>query len=196
MYNFFLQLVTNFQTREFNLVSANKPVNLPKNRTRILPVESYRVHLSPKPGEDGSDYINATWMQGFRNLREFIITQHPMQHTVIAFWQMVWDHNAQTVVMLSIIDNQDFEVFWPVIPETIEGETFKVKMVNETVQSTFVIREFIMQSLQDDYELTVKMVQCTNWPQHCASITEMYSLPNSVQEIVGVQNGPIIVVDR
>lgn len=72
----------------------------------MLPVESSRVHLTPKPGEDGSDYINATWIQGFHSLREFIITQHPLQNTVNDFWQMVWDHNAQTIVMLSYVDNQ------------------------------------------------------------------------------------------
>lgn len=169
---------------------------MPKNRSKILPVESYRVHLSPKPGCDGSDYINATWIQGFRSLREFIITQHPLPHTVISFWQMVWDHNAQTIVMVSTIDNEEFEVFWPVVPETMEGETFKIRMMNENVQSTYVVREFIMQSLQDDYELSVKMVQWTNWPHHCASMVETFALPNAVQEIVGVQNGPIIVVDR
>lgn len=193
---FVLQLVTNFQSRDYNVVSANKPINLPKNRSGILPIESYRVHLSPKPGCEGSDYINASWIQGFRSLREFIITQHPMSHTVIGFWQMVWDHNAQTVVMLSIIDNEDFEVFWPVIPEVIEGETFKIRMVNETVHTTYVVREFIMQSLQDDYELTVKMIQCTNWPHHCPTVADMYIVPDAVQEIVGVQNGPIVVVDR
>lgn len=189
-------MVTNFHFREYNLVSATKPPNLPKNRSGILPVENYRVHLTPKPGEDGSDYINGSWVQGFDSLREFIITQHPMRNTIQDFWQMVWDHNAQTVVMLSIIDNQDFEVFWPVVPEVIETDSFRVKMVNETTQSTYVVRDFILQSLQDDYELSTKMVHCANWPHHCASITELYFLPNAVQEMIGIQNGPIVVVDR
>jgi receptor-type tyrosine-protein phosphatase gamma len=59
------QLVASFQPKDFNLVSANKPCNQLKNRTLdLLPVESARVHLTPKPGVDGSDYINATWFQG------------------------------------------------------------------------------------------------------------------------------------
>jgi len=66
-FSFFLsfQLVTSFLPKDFNLVSANKPCNQLKNRTLdLLPVESARVHLTPKPGVDGSDYINATWFQG------------------------------------------------------------------------------------------------------------------------------------
>ncbi|XP_044256979.1 tyrosine-protein phosphatase 99A isoform X2 [Tribolium madens] len=190
------KLVTSFQCKDFNLVSANKVINQPKNRTaNILPVESSRVHLTPKPGEDGSDYVNATWMQGFHSLREFIITQHPLKTTIKDFWQMVWDHNAQTIVMLSIIDNQEFEVFWPMDQETVDAESYKVKLVNEQAQSTYVTRDFTMQSLQDDYEIPVKMIHCTNWPHHCCSIAEIYHLPNTVLDM-GIQNGPIVVVDR
>ncbi|XP_068916356.1 tyrosine-protein phosphatase 99A isoform X2 [Tenebrio molitor] len=190
------RLVTSFQCKDFNLVSANKVINQPKNRTpNILPVESSRVHLTPKPGEDGSDYVNATWIQGFHSLREFIITQHPLKTTIKDFWQMVWDHNAQTIVMLSIIDNQEFEVFWPMDQETVDAESYKVKLVNEQAQSTYVTRDFTMQSLQDDYEIPVKMIHCTNWPHHCCTVAEIYHLPNTVLDM-GIQNGPIVIVDR
>lgn len=89
------------------MVSANKSSNAHKNRSSsILPIESGRVHLTPKPGVDGSDYINATWFQGFQKLKEFIITQHPLQDTMLDFWQMIWDHTIQTIVLLSNIDQE------------------------------------------------------------------------------------------
>lgn len=69
------QLVTSFRPKDFNLVSANKLCNQMKNRTLdLLPVESARVHLTPKPGVDGSDYINATWFQGKNTIQSFCNT--------------------------------------------------------------------------------------------------------------------------
>ena len=61
----FLQLVTSWKPKDFNLVSATKAVNVNKNRNpEIVPIETARVHLTPKAGIDGSDYINATWFPG------------------------------------------------------------------------------------------------------------------------------------
>ncbi|CAH1153716.1 unnamed protein product [Phaedon cochleariae] len=191
------RLVTSFVCRDFNLVSANKPVNQSKNRCAvILPVESARVHLTPKPGEDGSDYINASWLQGFHSLREFIITQHPFKHTIHDFWQMVWDHSAQLIVMISYIDNSEYEVFWPEGDEAIETDTYICKQTNENGTSAYFLREFLMKSVQDDYEIPVKMLHCVNWPHQVASLSELYHLPNFVLDMQKIQNGPIIIVDR
>lgn len=105
-----------------------KPVNREKNRSSDhLPMENGRVHLTPKPGVDGSDYINATWLMGHQRLREFIITQHPLANTLLDFWQMVWDHNAQTVVVLTTVDeDQGFPQFWPAQHDDFDSEHWKV----------------------------------------------------------------------
>ncbi|KAJ8955435.1 hypothetical protein NQ318_003534, partial [Aromia moschata] len=191
------RLVTSFVCRDFNLVSANKPINQPKNRCAvILPVESARVHLTPKPGEDGSDYVNASWLQGFHSLHEFIITQHPFKHTVQDFWQMVWDHSAQLIVMISFIDNSEYEVFWPVGTEIIETDTYTCKQTHENGNSAYYMREFLMRSVQDDYEIPVKMLHCHNWPHQIINLPDMYHLPNFVLDMQKIQNGPIVVFWR
>ena len=48
-------------------MSANLPVNKFKNRlVNILPFESSRVCLQPLRGIEGSDYINASFIDGYR----------------------------------------------------------------------------------------------------------------------------------
>lgn len=80
--------------------------------------------------------------------------------------------------------------------ESIVTENFQLKLANEHAQYSFVLRDFTMQSIQDDYEIHVHMIYCTNWPHHC-SVSEIYQLPNIIQDkLKGLQNGPIVVVDR
>jgi receptor-type tyrosine-protein phosphatase gamma len=92
------------------MLSGLKMCNASKNRNTLVPLENSRVHLTPKPGVEGSDYINASWLHGFRKLRDFIVTQHPladsMKDTIKDFWQMVWDHSVQSVVLLSSLDEE------------------------------------------------------------------------------------------
>ena len=56
--------MTSHVATEDELAQANKPVNKPKNRNaEFLPVSSKRVVLPARPGIEGSDYINATYLQ-------------------------------------------------------------------------------------------------------------------------------------
>lgn len=199
------KMVTSFEPRDYNLLSARKSCNSSKNRSdEFLPVESSRVHLTPKPGIDGSDYINASWFLGFKKLREFIITQHPLESTILDFWQMVWDHNAQTIVLLSTIDSSssspdssppEYGIFWPTESEgTLDGENFKVKLI----ESGSFSRDLTVQSLQDDYELTVRIIESPCVSDHITSdLPALINLLDIVHKWhLEYQNGPIIVVDR
>ncbi|XP_054082198.1 tyrosine-protein phosphatase 99A isoform X2 [Zeugodacus cucurbitae] len=188
--------IIQFQTKDIHIASAMKQVNSVKNRGAIFPIESSRVHLTPKPGEEGSDYINASWLHGFRRLRDFIVTQHPMSHTMKDFWQMVWDHNAQTIVLLSSLDEINFAQFWPDDTQPIESDYYRVKFLRKTNKSDYVSRDFVLQSIQDDYELNVKMLHCPSWPE-MSNPKSIYDFIVDVHErCADYRNGPIVVVDR
>ncbi|GFU26415.1 tyrosine-protein phosphatase 99A [Nephila pilipes] len=192
------KLVTSFKARDFNVVSALKPCNKGKNRSlNLIPLESYRVHITPKPGTDGSDYINATFLPGFHKLREFIITQHPLPGTIPDFWQMVFDHNSQTVVVLSSVDDKEYPCFWPKKGEEVDHGGFKIKMVDESSQENYMTRDFIMQATQDEYEMTCHIIQFPGWPETCSPQSSVFDLVHVVQNWhVEYQYGPIIVVDK
>ena len=83
-------------------MSANLQVNKFKNRlVNILPFESSRVCLQPLRGIEGSDYINASFIDGYRYRNAYVATQGPLNETVEDFWRMLWEHNSTIVVMLS-----------------------------------------------------------------------------------------------
>ena len=58
-------MICAFKPSEFHYMSARKPCNSLKNRDPdLVPIETSRVALAPKPGVEGSDYINASRMNG------------------------------------------------------------------------------------------------------------------------------------
>ncbi|XP_054722094.1 tyrosine-protein phosphatase 99A-like, partial [Uloborus diversus] len=193
------KLVTSFKARDFNVVSALKPCNKGKNRSlNLIPLESYRVHITPKPGTDGSDYINATFLPGFHKLREFIVTQHPLSTTIADFWQMVFDLNSQTIVVLSSIDDKEYPRFWSKKGEEVDYGSFKLKMVEETPQEVFVTRDFVLQATQDEYEITpCRLIQCPGWPDTCTPPSNVFDLIQVVRKWHSEsQHGPVVVIDR
>ncbi|XP_059058001.1 uncharacterized protein LOC131851507 [Achroia grisella] len=94
-------------------VSARAAHNADKNRVGgVLPSDAARVLLVPKPGVDGSEYVNASWVCGRRRLREWAVAQHPAR-LAADLWRLLWDHTAQLVLLLSDATDPECEVFWP-----------------------------------------------------------------------------------
>jgi protein tyrosine phosphatase len=78
------------------------PCNKAKNRlVHILPFEATRVSLQPIRGVEGSDYINASFVDGYRYRGAYIATQGPLPETIEDLWRMLWEHNSTIIVMLT-----------------------------------------------------------------------------------------------
>ncbi|XP_065166686.1 receptor-type tyrosine-protein phosphatase T-like [Atheta coriaria] len=71
-----------------------------KNRDQdIIPHPSCCVFLRPLY-EKESCYINAIFVDGYQQSKQFIVTQHPLTNTVDDFWRMVVDNNVKLVISL------------------------------------------------------------------------------------------------
>ena len=82
--------------------AANMHYNKTKNRyANVLAFDDSRVKLSVLSGIEGSDYINANFIDGYKTRRAFIATQAPIPDTIPDFWRMIWEQESSTVVMLS-----------------------------------------------------------------------------------------------
>ncbi|XP_065167698.1 uncharacterized protein [Atheta coriaria] len=80
-----------------------------KNRDQdIIPHPSCRVFLRPLYEKEPC-YINAIFVDGYQQAKQFIVTQHPLVNTVDDFWRLVIDNNVKLVI--SFQPEYDVE-FW------------------------------------------------------------------------------------
>ncbi|XP_041986321.1 tyrosine-protein phosphatase Lar isoform X5 [Aricia agestis] len=144
---------------------ASLPCNKHKNRlVHILPYDTTRVCLTPR---DGSDYINASFVDGYRYRAAYIATQGPLPDTTDDFWCMLWEHNSTIIVMLTKLKEMGREKchqYWP-SDRSVRYQCFVVDPIAEYNMPQYILREFKLTDARDGASRTVRQFQFIDWPE-------------------------------
>uniref|UniRef100_A0A8B9N1U6 Receptor-type tyrosine-protein phosphatase C n=1 Tax=Accipiter nisus TaxID=211598 RepID=A0A8B9N1U6_9AVES len=186
---------------KFSIKEAKKPHNQNKNRyIDILPYDHNRVELSEIPGDPGSDYINASYIDGFKEPRKYIAAQGPKDETMDDFWRMIWEQKATIIVMVTRCEEgkrNKCAQYWP----SMENGSATYGDIIVKINESKTCPDYVIQKLHitNGREKTagrdVTHIQFTGWPDH--GVPEdphlLLKLRRRVNALSNFFSGPIVV---
>ncbi|KAE8743781.1 hypothetical protein FOCC_FOCC009612 [Frankliniella occidentalis] len=179
------------QMPDVSFSAASMEANRSKNRlAHAVPYDHSRVILSGVGSEPGADYINASFLDGYRGRHAYIATQGPLAHTVAHFWRMLWQHNCAIIVMLTKLKEQGQDKcaqYWPAERALRYGAVL-VEPLAEYNLPSYTLREF---KVSDDAESrTIRQFQLSDWPGD--ALIDFIGQVHKTKEQFG-HDGPIAV---
>ncbi|KAI6216371.1 Protein-tyrosine-phosphatase [Aphelenchoides besseyi] len=157
--------------------AAQQPVNGAKNRSQNqLPYDSNRVMLQRHMNAEGSDYINASWIDSYQRRRAYIATQAPMSNTVVDFWRMLWETDSCVVVMLTgqpqfsqrggasvaFEQSERYAEYWPA-NGAMRYDSIIVEIIQESRIDDYIIHELKIKNTLENQSRTIRHFQFLNW---------------------------------
>jgi len=150
-----------------------------------------------KDGTDGSDYINASYINGQipGSERTYICTQGPTKNTIDDFWKMVWEQTSSVIVMLTKeVENTKPKCsrYWPEEHEAEMYGRLRVTLLHVDLTGEIVIRTMLIEDMQGSSRI-ITQFQYISWPDHGlpVSTTAFLDLVRMVDK--QKKTGPVIV---
>ncbi|KAM6415404.1 receptor-type tyrosine-protein phosphatase C [Rhynochetos jubatus] len=186
---------------KFSIKEAKKSHNQNKNRyIDILPYDHNRVELSEIAGDPGSDYINASYIDGFKEPRKYIAAQGPKDETTDDFWRMIWEQKATIIVMVTRCEEgkrNKCAQYWP----SMENGSATYGDITVKINESKTCPDYVIQKLHitNGKERTagrdVTHIQFTSWPDH--GVPEdphlLLKLRRRVNALSNFFSGPVVV---
>ncbi|KAK2170179.1 hypothetical protein LSH36_4g21028 [Paralvinella palmiformis] len=136
---------TNVSRKSSRRVPMRPEIKTSENVNDPDSAEHDRPYLTMR-NEFHNHYINAVYVDSFKNHNYYVVTQLPLPNTKIDFWRLVYDHDYHTVVMLNELDESDETCcqYWPNEGSEIYGP-MEVKLESTTnISDKIVMREFVL----------------------------------------------------
>ncbi|WAR11909.1 LAR-like protein [Mya arenaria] len=175
-------------------VESQKKENISKNRYKgIYPYDDSRVKVR---GSGGSDYINASFVDGYKKPKQYIATLGPTSQQLgnfSLFWKMIWQQRVEKIVMLTNLIEQGSpkcEQYWPNPGTTKKYGDIKVESCSEDEYAEFTRRAFTV--TMGSKERTLHHLHFTCWPDKAIpdDVTAMIEFRQRVLSTPSTLNGP------
>ncbi|WAR16548.1 PTPRT-like protein [Mya arenaria] len=175
---------------------AMRPENRFRNRYQdIYPYDDTRVKLTA----GDTDFINASFVDGYRQENAYIASQGPTHKTMqdySVFWRMVWQNKVGNIIMLTNLVEEmkpKCDQYWPGHELTNHYSEINVTCLTEDMYADFVTRTF---SVKMDKEVrTVHHLHFTSWPDKGVpdDVTSLVDFRHRVLQTKSSLGGPTIV---
>jgi len=145
--------------------------NLVKNRyTDVLCYDHTRVILRRDDNDPDSDYVNANYVDGYKQRNAFISMQGPLPRTFSDTWQLVWEQRVVVIVMTTRTMERSRTKcgqYWPELEGTsLQCGVFSVTTENIENYEDFVVTDLKLTHTGTGEERYVCHFQFTSWPDY------------------------------
>ncbi|XP_016988543.1 tyrosine-protein phosphatase non-receptor type 9 isoform X2 [Drosophila rhopaloa] len=172
---------------EGTFLHARMRSNLTKNRyTDVLCYDHSRVVLANEDGEEPSDYINANFVDGYKQKNAYISTQGPLPKTSQDFWRMIWEQHCLVIVMTTRVMERGrvkCGQYWePTEESSLEFGDYHVRTISVECNEDYMVASLELRNIKTDEIRNVSHWQFTSWPDYGVPSSAMAML-NFLQKV-------------
>ncbi|XP_030568053.1 tyrosine-protein phosphatase non-receptor type 9 isoform X2 [Drosophila novamexicana] len=172
---------------EGTFLHARMRNNLTKNRyTDVLCYDHSRVVLAREDDDELSDYINANFVDGYKQKNAYISTQGPLPKTSQDFWRMIWEQHCLVVVMTTRVMERGrvkCGQYWePTEESSLEFGNYHVRTISVECNEDYTVASLELRNLKTDEIRNVSHWQFTSWPDYGVPSSAMAML-NFLQKV-------------
>ncbi|XP_071851386.1 uncharacterized protein [Apostichopus japonicus] len=151
-------------SHETNYQEKNRYIN-------IFCYDHSRVKLEELEGVEQSDYINANYIDGYKQPNKFIAAQGPKTETLEDHWRMIWEQKTATIIMLARCfedgGREKCAQYWPDEGSQKFGQ-FTVHLDSTAECSDYLIRKFRVtkEGEEEGTYRSINQFHYLAWPDH------------------------------
>ncbi|XP_072041054.1 receptor-type tyrosine-protein phosphatase F-like [Amphiura filiformis] len=153
--------------QQFPWVVSQTDENIKKNRFKnIAAYDHSRVKLEEVAGVGLSDYINASYVKGYKD-KIYLAGQGPNKLSMGDIWRMAWEKKSTKIVMLTNPVEQGkrkCEIYWTDNKEPFDYPPMRLRHKKTQEYADYVVRDFVLEKDGESEPREIRQFHFISWP--------------------------------